>query len=175
MKPLQISILAVIFLVSGHFFMTAYADYKINSQKLELLSARERSVKQQIKGFERKKKRVEKVNRFVHLADRKGLTINQWDKFFVSLENEPFSFLNLQTTLDQTVSGSQYFFKPESLAMRRGYIKTDSETQPDQTTPDETREAIAGINPRGQSGEVKKPSDVIISMKGHFLVQKRRH
>jgi len=109
-----VCILAAIFLVSGHFFITAYAGYKTNLEKTTLLKGQERFAKTQIKEFERKKKVLENINNFIDRAEQKGLTKNRWDTFFVNLENESYSFQTLQTILAQTSNNSQYYFEPDS-------------------------------------------------------------
>lgn len=165
MKLLFTSILAAIFLVSGHFFMVAYADYNINLKKLALLKGQERSVKNRIKEFKNKQTIVEKVNTFIDKAEQNRLTKNSWDKFFVSLKNEPHSFLKLQALLDQTSNCSQYYFKPDSLSIKRGYIKTDSALESGHSQP------------HGSQTIKQEPTqtswDTTISLNGYFLVHQR--
>jgi hypothetical protein len=153
-------ILALAFLVAGHFFMTAYIEYNVDHKKLVLLRGQERFIKNQIKKFGEKKQVLARLNKFFDQAKQSGLTKDKWDLFYVNLKNKPFSFLDLQTVLAQTSHSLQYYFQPDSLSIRMGYIKSDV-SQSTETVNSEMLEPV------------QADADVFISLNGHFLVKRR--
>ena len=161
--------LAIVFCFACHFFMTAYIGYTVKYKKLELLRGQERFVKNQLKELEEKKKVIEKTNNFIDQANESGLTKDQWDLFFVSLKDEPLSFLKLETILNQTSNSHQYYFKPDSFSIKTLGLKNSTAKEDQNGETSQLSEASQPINPgAGLTG-----SDVIISLKGHFLVKRR--
>ena len=138
--------------------MTEYNDYNINTKKIALLRGQELAVKNQIKMLAQKKALLESVTRFTDQADELGLTKNQWDKFFVNLENESLSFLKANTLLAQTSNSRHYYFKPDFLRINTGDIKNN-----------ELSEAGTSVIPESNH----TLSDLTISLRGHFLVKRR--
>ncbi|MBU1345014.1 MAG: hypothetical protein KKE44_04205 [Proteobacteria bacterium] len=168
-KTLITAILALVFCFSGHLFMTAYTEYSVNVKKLALLRGQERFVKNKIKEFEQKKIILESVNNFIHTAEQSGLTQNQWDPFFVNLKDEPISFLKLQTVLAQTSNSHHYYFKPDSLIIRRGALKNDDAKEDQIGDAAQISGTVTPSNPETPQAL----SDVTISLNGVFLVKRR--
>jgi len=139
--------------------MTAYTGYTVTHKKLVLLRGQERFIKRQIKEFEKQKQILAKMDLFFNQARQSELTKDKWDTFYVNLKNKPFSFLDLQTVLAQTSHSHQYYFKPDSLSIRMGYVKND------------VSQSAETVNPE-PLGPVQADSDVFVSLNGHFLVKR---
>jgi hypothetical protein len=155
--------------MAGHFFMTAYLQYNVNLKKLTLLRSQERIVKNQIKVFEQKKNVLDRVSHFLDQAAHLGLTKDQWDPFFVNLENEPLSFSKLQTILTQTANSRQYHFKPDSLMIQMGYLATDHTKEIQTDAISQSLEPADTVTL--QNGH--SPLDITLSLNGHFIVKRR--
>ncbi|MFH2091359.1 MAG: hypothetical protein ABIJ31_03260 [Pseudomonadota bacterium] len=168
-------LLAVMFLITGHFFMAAYTDFCINQSQLDLLRGQERSVKRQIETYQEKLNQLEQVTAFVRQIHQLGLKKDQWDTFGVELKDEPMSHAKLGVILGQTRNTGHYFFKPGKLSIKTG--------APDQDTP------TAQINQSNRSNEIAQPDsitqpaplkdatpsdiDITISLDGRFLVKRQ--
>lgn len=160
------AILAFIFCVCGHVFMTAYLDYNTTQKKFELLQNQERFYKNQVKGMEQKKSVIEQTTLFLDNADQSGLLRKKWDEFSVDLKDEPVSFSQLKTVLLQVGTTDHYYFLPESLIIRLGGVKK---------TPEKKEEDVHTGNDVAKTTPVSEtPSDAFISLKGIFLVQQVR-
>ena len=170
LKPHIITaILAIIFCICGHVFMTAYTNFNITQKKLELLRSQERFFKARLKGLEEKTTVIAQTKVFIDDAGQAGLFKKNWDEFSVDLKDEPISFPQLKTILFQASTTGQYYFIPESLVIQLGSIKK----------PDEKKEAPKEIKgppvktppPAPQTSDIPNPvSDAVIRLKGVFLV-----
>ncbi|MFH2058211.1 MAG: hypothetical protein ABIJ59_04860 [Pseudomonadota bacterium] len=170
-------LLAVVFCITGHFFMAAYTDFCINQSRLELLRSQERSVKYQIAAYQEKLNQLEQVNAFVRQTSRLGLKKKQWDNFFVNLKDEPLSYSKLGVILGQTQNSRHYFFKPGRLSIKTGTAaKTgtaDPETPAAQSSSDTISQLKETAQPSLLKGTASSETDVTISLDGRFLVRRQ--
>ena len=156
LKPHIITaILAFFFCICGHVFMTAYTDYHITHKKLELLHGQEQFFKDRAKALERKNSALEQVTTFIDRAGQSGLLKQDWDEFFVDLAEEALSFSQLSRLLAQACTSEEYYFIPESLAIRLGHMEKKPLVS---ETPDAPQAA----------------SDAVVRLKGLFLVRRGR-
>ena len=163
---ITVAILAFIFCVCGHAFMTAYLDYNTTQKKFELLQNQERFYKNQVKGLEQKKSVIGQAEIFLDNTEQYRLLRKNWDEFSVDLKDEPVSFSQLKTILFQVGTTDHYYFLPESLIIRLGGLKK---------TPEKKEEALSAGNDVAKTTPVSETaSDAVISLKGIFLVQQGR-
>lgn len=165
-----IGLLSGLFFIAGFLFLNSYAAYSINQQKLLLLRGQERFLKNQIRELEEKKKQLAVLDRFVNMSRKLSLTGDQWDVFHVELEQEPFTFSNLNAILSQTENTQQYVFQPESLSIRLGSVqRKDGERNQSAESPVVESEPGRTNQREGTQGV----PDAVVDLKGRFLVKKR--
>lgn len=163
---ITVAILALVFCICGHVFMTAYLDYNTTHKKFELLQSQERFYKSQVKELEQKKTVIGQADIFLDKAGQSGLLRKNWSEFSVDLKDEPVSFSQLKTILVQIAATDHYYFLPESLVIRLGGMKK---------TPEKKEETVHTGNDIAKTTPVSKTdSDAVISLKGIFLVQQGR-
>ena len=160
-KPLIIAAaLGVCFIVAAHFFLTAYERHALIQEKLGVSNTRARLLKERQKELSRKKREVERVNRFVNRARSLGVEGDNWAYYDVNIQ-EPVSFAEAEEILVQTANSSSYYFKPVRL-----HIKTKVESN----SKDKTGKP-AGTS--ADSPETKK-GDILLILKGSFAVRHKR-
>ena len=121
------SFLAVLFVISGCFFLRAYNDYTINCKKFSILQGRKNFIKAKIKEIERKKKILQNLNTFIADVKASGLTEENWDRFSVILKDRFLSFPELEKILAITDSSDICYFKPLLLHIRRDHNKINND------------------------------------------------
>ncbi len=163
------AILALIFFICGHVFMTAYTDFNVTQKKLELLRGQERFFKARVKGLEEKTSVIAQTKVFIDDAGQSGLFRKNWDEFPVNLKDEPISFSQLKALLFQASSTEHYYFVPESLVIQLGSMKKPDEKK---EAPKETKGLPVKMPPPAPQtpGILNPVSDAVIHLKGVFLV-----
>ncbi len=157
-------------------FITAYTQYHISQKKLGLLRGQERSIKHQRKELESKNLTLNKVQSFVDQAHKLGLKKKEWDLFYVNLKEDGVSFSKLETILSQTANSSHYFFKPVSLEIRTGSQRTNRQQNDSENTSQGSKTANQPsnqISPLTTNSIDLQSSDAVITVEGHFLVNRR--
>ncbi|MBN1381453.1 MAG: hypothetical protein JXA41_07250 [Deltaproteobacteria bacterium] len=152
-------ILAFFFLLSACLFFTAGRDYSADYKKLQALKDKLHFITIQQKELRQKKRLMSRVESFVKRTTSWGLVKDRWTFYDVEIE-EPMTFNKLEKILNQTLGTSSYFYKPTALHLNtnvQAYKKPDQNQQPERSA-DST-----------SVGE----QDVIVKLKGAFLVQHR--
>jgi hypothetical protein len=152
--------LGVCFLVAAHFFLTAHGRYVLTKEKLGASNTRVRLVERHQEELSRKKRELERVNRFVNRARSLGVERDNWAYYDVDIQ-EPVSFAEAEEILRQTANSSAYYFKPLKLHVK---TKVESNTKGGPDKP-------AGTSP--DSPEAKK-GDILLVLKGSFAVRQKR-
>lgn len=152
--------LGVCFFVAAHFFLTAYERYVLTKEKLGASNTRVRLVERHQEELSRKKRELERVNRFVNRARSLGVERDNWAYYDVDIQ-EPVSFAEAEEILRQTANSSAYYFKPLKLHVKK---KVESNTK---GGPGKQ----AGTSP--DSPEAKE-GDILLVLKGSFAVRQKR-
>jgi hypothetical protein len=157
-KPIIIAAaLGICFLVAAHFSLTAYQRYALVREKLGISISHARVLKEGKERLSRKKRDVERVNRFVKRARSLGVERDNWAYYDVDIQ-EPVSFAEAEEILRQTANCSLYYFKPSKLHVK---TKVESHAQGGPGKP-------AGTS--SDSPEAKK-GDILLILKGSFAVR----
>jgi hypothetical protein len=160
-KPLIIAAaLGVCFIVAAHFLLTAYERYVLTKEKLGASNTRVRLVERHRDELSRKKRELERVNRFVNRARFLGVERDNWSYYDVDIQ-ETVSFAEAEEILRQTANSSAYYFKPLKLHVK---TKVESSTKGGPGKPAETSPG---------SPEAKK-GDILLILKGSFAVGQKR-
>jgi hypothetical protein len=160
-KPIIIAAaLSICFFVAAHFFLTAHGKYALIQEKLGVSTSHARLLKERHEELSRKKREVERVNRFVNRARSLGMGRDNWAYYDVNIQ-ELVSFAEAEEILRQTANSSSYYFKPLKLHVK---TKVESNTKGGPGKP-------AGTSP--DSPETKK-GDILLILKGSFAVRQKR-
>lgn len=183
-KALITGILALVYCVAAHFFVTSYTQYHIQHNKLGLLRGQARFLRTQASMLAEKKYTLEVVQDFVRTTRHQGLTPDKWDTFFVEIDNSGLTFDKLETILNQTATSEDYYFIPTFLGIRTGSKKSEririKEPVPGASASAQTSRAGSPAAPGVTSDQSDSQteanltsSDAVISIEGHFLVRRR--
>jgi hypothetical protein len=157
-KPIIIAAaLGICFLVAAHFSLTAYQRYALVREKLGVSISHTRVLKERQEELSRKKREVERVNRFVNRARSLGVERDNWAYYDVDIQ-EPVSFAEAEEILRQTTNCSLYYFNPSKLHVK---TKVEPNAQGGPGKP-------AGTS--SDSPEAKK-GDILLILKGSFAVR----
>lgn len=151
--------LAVFFLIAAHFFLKAYNAYILNEEKITVLNRQVQSLFEQQRELERKERIMVRVNRFINRARSFGLEKDKWAFYDVNIQ-EPVSFQEAETILQQTTNSSTYYFKPVTL-----HVTTKIE--PDKKTTQKKPSSNSADSPE------TKERDILLTLRGGFLVKQR--
>ena len=152
-------VLAIFFIIASILFVHAYTRFSIGQEKLSLLKGQERFLSARVADLNEKNRIIGQMNRFVDTTQQLGLYEDRWDRFFVNLTDTPLQFSDFYSTIDQTAHASSYYFKPESLSVRRldekekeGLLNAASETDAD-------------------SPQTQPAPDLMVTLSGQFLIK----
>jgi hypothetical protein len=110
-------VLAILFLVSVYFFLSAYGRYIDRRAKVERMTARLELLHRQKNELERKKRVLEHLDRFMATVKGSGLEKTDWTVYEVNIES-PETFAAAEEILTQCTNTAAYYFKPVSLSIR---------------------------------------------------------
>jgi uncharacterized membrane protein (DUF106 family) len=90
-KPHIISALvAIFFMTSAYFFLTAYNRYMLDQEKLKVLTRQVRLLKQRQREMDRKKRILTEVDKFINRARSLGLERDRWAYYNVILRHNRY-------------------------------------------------------------------------------------
>ncbi len=148
--------LALILIVTAHFFMTAYDVYVMDRDTLKILTDQLEGLEGREEEQGRKKHILERVDNFVIRAGSLGLARNQWSYYDVNIE-EAISFKGAEQILRQTANSPSYYFKPDKVYIKTKYDVGDEGDQSNEISP-----------PTGT--EQMEDGDILLTLKGTFIV-----
>ncbi len=151
------AIVAIFFLISAYFSLTAHNNHIISQKKLKVSTREVRLLKHQKKEMERKKRIMTRVSNFVNYAISSGLEKNRWAYYNVEIE-QPATFPEVEQILLQTASTSSYYFKPMIL-----HIKTDIGSNKN-TAPNKSSSISA-------DSKSTKDGDILLTLKGAIVIR----
>ncbi len=154
------AVVAILFLASSCFFLTAYNNYSLRNDKLKVLTGEVRLLEHNQREINHKKRLMNRVCDFVNLAVSSGLEKNKWAFYDVDIE-DIFTFPEAERIISQTASTASYYFKPVML-----HIKTDIESYKKTTTDKPSKVRSADSKKEGQG-------DVFLKLKGTFVVKRK--
>ncbi len=149
--------LALIFIVTAHFFLIAYDAYVMDRDTLKILTDQLEGLESRKEEQGRKKHILERVDNFVNRAGSLGLARNQWSYYDVSIE-EAISFEGVEKILRQTANSPSYYFKPDKVYLKTKYDVGDEGDQSNEISP-----------PTGT--EQMEDGDILLTLKGTFIVR----
>ena len=150
-------VFAILFFISGHFFLTAYDRYARNERRLEKSVRQVRVLQQHREEQARNRRILARVKRFVDRARALGVEKDKWDYYPVQID-EPVSFPNAQKILSQTINTASYYFNPSMLNIRKS-----TEPEPGEEKPS----AASADSPDTRKG------DIFLNLRGQFVVRQR--
>ena len=141
--------LIVILSISVMYFSRSFKLWRIQDQRKRALIYYLSELNRYRNEAERRARIINNINRFYNRAGIMGISADNWDHYNVSIEDD-FSLADAQRILNQIKNGPFYYFKPESIEIRK--IKK-------------------GKGIEKESRKAKK--DLNIKIKGVFLAKKR--
>lgn len=155
-----LAVFAACAVVAASFYFKSARDHYLAAgeqtdqarRELSMTAARGKEIEDQRRLWHR-------VKRFVDRAKALGLEPGRWDRYEVIVE-EPLTFQEAQDILDQAVSGASYLFHPISLEARKEKVEAAVEAKTGKAND------ASGDSPR-------KEGDLILSLRGAFLVRER--
>ncbi len=142
-------ILAIAFVIVGHFFLRAYDHFAANLERVTMLKKKANLFRLQKKEVERKNRILLKVGRFIDKAGTMGLEPKKWSFYDVNIQ-DTVSFPEMEQILEQCTNSRSAYYKPISL-----HIKA--------VASDEVRKT-------GRSSEDRK-GDLLITLNGKFVAR----
>jgi hypothetical protein len=143
-------ILAIAFVIVGHFFLKAYDHFAVSLEKVTILEKKANLLRLQKKEVERKNRVLLKVGRFIHKAENMGLEPKNWSFYDVNIQDK-VSFPEMEKILEQCANSRFAYYKPISL-----HIKTV---------------ASDGVKKTGPSPE-DRTGDLLITLNGKFVARR---
>jgi hypothetical protein len=152
------AVFAVFLFVASYFFVSVYNEYRQVYEKLQTEKVELRLLRQQKQDMEHKQKIVMRINKFVDDASAVGLNSDRWTYYAVKIE-EPLTFLATERILMQTANTPSYFFKPAVISLTTDLASYNKAMQ-------------KGTPRQAASRETIKKGDIVVELKGAFLVKK---
>jgi len=158
----------------------------IRCKEFSVLRSRRHFVINRIKDIERKKKILKGLNGFIADVKTSGLTKDKWDRFPVTIKDRFLSFPELGRTLALTDNSDLYYFKPSFLHIRinnsdvmSGHkVVSHTSSAPVQIPSDGLNTDVRQVYKADDTHTLKNPEgskrgDMIMTLKGFFLIRKR--
>ena len=144
-------LLAVLFLVTGRYFLSAYRSYVAHKEEKAVLVQKVRWLSQLQSEREQKLHSIMKINNFINNAKALGLEQNKWAVYNVDIQ-DTVTFAEMKTILKQCSNADSHYFSPVSF-----HIKSLQATGDRDKTSGRTFENEAG--------------DILMTLKGAFVVK----
>jgi hypothetical protein len=151
------TILAILVMVSGYFFLKEYGFCLAQTEKLETLNVRLGISKNQLQEATRKQRIFFRVQTFLNHANALGLHEKKWATYNVNIE-EPVTFDAFDQILEQCNQTPLFYFNPISLQITTAM---DTEQNKNKNPNESNRSAL----PKEKDG------DILINLKGSFIVR----
>ena len=153
-KPLKshmiTMILAIAFVIVGHFFLRAYDHYAASLERVTMLKKKANLLQLQKKEVERKTRILLKVGRFIDKAGAMGLEPKKWVFYDVNIQ-DTVSFPEMKKILEQCTNSRAAYYKPISLHIKAA--------------------ASDGVRKTGRLSE-DRTGDLLITLKGKFVARR---
>ena len=153
-------LIAVLFAASSHFGVQAYFQARQLEDRVALMNARTRLMKQQMGELEQKLRIVQRVDDFVDHARDLQLTPNQWARYDVQVQ-DALSFRELSQMIEQCVHNKDFYYLPLSFHVATRKAKDAAAAA----------EPELKVNPTQADATDKPPADLVLSLKGAFFVR----
>jgi len=151
--------LAVILVVAAFLFFRTYGRFQRLHAGLVQADRDLRVLSRQQKEMEAKVRILAREKSFVQKAQALGLVKERWDTYEVELK-EPVSFPEAREILAQTGNAGSYYFIPVYLHMSTDLSRMEGGSG-------------AEKRPQGNNASGPKKGDVLMDLKGTFLVRAR--
>ncbi len=152
-------ILAILVMVSGYFFLKEYGFCLAQEERLEALNVRLNISKNQLQETTRKQRIFTRVQTFLNQANTLGLHEKKWATYNVNIE-EPVTFEAFEQILEQCKQTPLFYFNPISLEITTAI---DEEPNKNPSSNQSNRSALPE----------KKDGDILINLKGAFIVREK--
>lgn len=152
-------LLAVILVVAAFLFFSTYGRFQRLHAGLVQDERALRLLSRQQKEMQAKARILARERSFVQKAQALGLVKERWDTYEVELK-EPVSFPEAGEILAQTGSAGSYYFIPFYLHMSTNLSRMKGGSGAEKT-------------PRANNASGPKKGDVLMDLKGTFLVRAR--
>ena len=143
-------ILAIAFVIVGHFFLRAYDHYAASLERVTMLKKKANLLQLQKKEVERKTRILLKVGRFIDKAGAMGLEPKKWVFYDVNIQ-DTVSFPEMKKILEQCTNSRAAYYKPISLHIKA--VASD------------------GVRKTGRSPQDLK-GDLLITLNGKFVARR---
>jgi len=144
--------------VAAQFFTAAFNRHSQNEQNLESLDRQIRLLEQNKREQAQKRRTLAHAKKFINRAKAFGLERHKWEHYDVNIEESVY-FHEAMRILTQTANSESCYFNPISLNIKKGEGADPTVSGQAQTT--------AG------SENDKKGGDLLLSLKGTFVVRQR--
>ncbi len=142
-------ILAIAFVIVGHFFLRAYDHFAASLERVTMLNKKADLFRLKKKEVDRKNRILLKVGHFIDKAGVMGLEPKNWAFYDVNIQ-DAVSFPEMEKILEQCTNSRSAYYKPISL-----HIKTV---------------ASDGVRKTGRSPE-DRTGDLLITLNGKFVAR----
>ena len=153
-KPLKSHIitviLAIVFVIVGHFFLRAYDHFAASLERVTMLEKKANLFRLQKKEVERKNRILLKVGRFIDKAGAMGLEPKKWSFYDVNIQ-DTVSFPEMEQILEQCTNSRSAYYKPISLHIKAA--------------------ASDGVRKTGRTPE-DRTGDLQITLNGKFVARR---
>ncbi len=143
-------ILAIVFVIVGHFFLKAYDHFAVSLERVTILEKKANLLRLQKKEVERKNRIILKVGRFIDKAGTMGLEPKNWAIYDVNIQ-DTVSFPEMKKILEQCTNSRTAYYKPISLHIKAA--------------------ASDGVKKTGRSSE-DRTGDLLITLNGKFVARR---
>lgn len=144
--------------MAAQFFTTAFNRHTQNERNLEDVECQVRLLKQNKREQAQKRRALAHVNKFINRAKVFGLERHKWENYDVNIE-ERLYFHEAKRILTQTANSKSCYFNPISLNIKKvgePALMTSGQAQAN-----------------ADSGKEQKRGDLLLSLKGTFVVRQR--
>jgi hypothetical protein len=148
-------------LASLHFGMQSYFNARRLQSELEIMTVRTRTMRVQLGELEQKRRALNRVQHFISQASAMGLNEDRWSRYAVNVE-APLSYAELGRVVEQCTHSRDVYFKPVFFHVAQGQSENGAQTG----------DATMARRPQSlQRSQSEAPSDVILGLKGVFMVR----
>ena len=136
-------ILAIVFVIVGHFFLRAYDHFAASLEKVTILKKKADLFRLQKKEVDRKNRILLKVGHFIDKAGVMGLEPENWAFYDVNIQ-DTVSFPEMEKILEQCTNSRSAYYKPISLHIKT--VTSDGVRKTGLTTEDRTGDLLITLN-----------------------------
>lgn len=173
LKPALTVIVSVVvslfFGYAAYLFSSGYADFKVETQRLQVSLDLVAQAKQQRQRVEQYNTAMVELGKFTSQVERLGLAPENWQSYAVSV-NRSLSLIEAGNIIEQLGHSKSYYFQPKSLYLGSGVYRAKPVATAD-TSQTISQSGQSAASQADFSAEDQRSGELTLDVQGKFIVR----